>query len=59
MREQKCAICGKPFEAHRDKKYCSEECALRALEEAVRAAKKENLSYLDFILSPRMKRYRV
>ncbi len=33
MSKQKCAICGKPFEAHRNKKYCSKECAVRAAED--------------------------
>ncbi len=33
MSEQKCAICGKPFEAYRNKKYCSKECSVRAAEE--------------------------
>ncbi len=33
MSEQKCAICGTPFEAYRNRKYCSKECAVRAAEE--------------------------
>ncbi len=41
MNEQKCVICGKPFDGSRNKKYCSHECALKARRETHKRQLKE------------------
>ncbi len=54
MSKQKCAVCGTPFEAHRNKIYCSKECAVRAAEETRIRRLRERGSYVvgDIITCP-------